>query len=97
MSGTKGGYIKSSGNGTTDAFQLNENVGKTGITTVIEHGESQTDLERANHSRQDNRSSVSVGSHSSQSELAKKDPSSSLGDSAWNVTIKKTVVVQSHA
>ncbi|PQE28884.1 hypothetical protein CJF30_00003908 [Rutstroemia sp. NJR-2017a BBW] len=98
QSGTKGGYIKSSGNGTTDAFQLNENtnVGKTGITTVIEHGESQTDLERANHSRQDNRSSISVGSNSSQSELAKQDQGSSFGDSGWNVTIKKTVV-QSHA
>ncbi|KAM3076819.1 hypothetical protein ACMFMG_003713 [Clarireedia jacksonii] len=96
-SGAKGGYIKSNGNGTTDAFQLSENlnVGKTGITTVIEHGESQTDLERGTHSRQDNRSSVSVTSNNSQSELAKKHLHDQFGDAGWNVTIKQTVV-QSH-
>ncbi|KAM3070569.1 hypothetical protein ACMFMF_008022 [Clarireedia jacksonii] len=88
------GYIRSQTNGNTEAFQLHKNIADTGVITVIEPGDQMRDLERGDR-KGDNYSetSVSLASHSSQSNLAKK--SNQQRDGSWNVKIEKTVV-QTH-
>lgn len=95
----RSGYFRSKGTGDGEGFDLQSNVGnKTGVTTVIRHKDDADDfdMERAQYKADDGSDASTSATrlddwNSSQSNLADRNEQRRK-ESAWNITVKKTVV-----
>ncbi|KAI9151378.1 hypothetical protein HJFPF1_08580 [Paramyrothecium foliicola] len=94
-----GGYIRNTGTGGGEAFELHDTTGKRmGVTTIINRdSQDEADLERQKY-KADGASDTSASVtrlddwNSSQSNLADRKDDDARSPGAWNITVKKTLV-----